>query len=104
MGEGSGTTAAAVAAGAKMTGIKCCRSSGGESRCYKSSGGRSRTRVGAAGRGRRRLSHSGPEAVSSTLLHHGWVGEGEGMERMGGGEVSEVIWNEKGVGGVKVDG
>ena len=41
------------------------------------------------------MPHSGPEAVSSALLHHGWVGEGEEMEKMGGGEVSEVIWNEK---------
>ena len=51
----------------------------------------SRARVGAAGRGRRRLPHSGLEAVSSARLHHGWAGEGEEMERMGGGEVSEMI-------------
>ena len=30
----------------------------------------------------------------SACLHHGWVGEGEEMERMGEGEVSKVIWNE----------
>ena len=34
--------------------------------------------------GRRRLLHSGPEAMSSACLHHGWVGEGEEMESMGG--------------------
>ena len=36
--------------------------------------------------------------MSSTRLHHGWVGEGEEMERRGGGQVSEVIWNEGGGG------
>ena len=60
-----------------------------------SSGCRSRARVGATGMGRRRLPQSGLEAVSSARLQNGWVGEGEEMERMGGGEVSEVIWNEK---------
>ena len=38
--------------------------------------------------------HYGLEAVSFVRLHHGWVGEGEEMERMGGGEFSKVIWNE----------
>ena len=66
------------------------RSSGG-SGSWRYSGGGSRARVGSAGRGRRRLPHSGPEAVSSAHLHHGWTGEGEEMERMGGGEVSEMI-------------
>ena len=56
--------------------------------------GSSGCRNGAVGRGRRRLSHSGPKDVSFMCLHHGWVGEGEEMERMGGGKVSEVIWNE----------
>ena len=42
----------------------------------------------------RRLSHFGLEVVSSACLHHGWVGEGEEMERIGGEEVSKVIWNE----------
>ena len=58
--------------------------------------------VGASDRGRRRLPHSRPEAVSSARLHHGWVGKGEEMERMGGREVLEMIWNEmqrKGGGG-----
>ena len=41
-------------------------------------------RVGATGRGRRIFPHSGPKVVSSTRLHHSWVGEGEEMERMGG--------------------
>ena len=50
----------------------------------RSSGGGSRAWVGAAGRRRRRLPHSGPEAVSSARLQHGWVGEGEEMERMEG--------------------
>ena len=63
--------------------------------------------VGASGRGRRRVPHYGPEAVSFTRLHHGCVGEGGEKERMGGREVSEMIWNEKqrkgrgGGGGVK---
>ena len=34
--------------------------------------------------GRRRLPHSGPEVVSSARLHHGWVREGEEMERLRG--------------------
>ena len=70
-----------------------CRSrhGNGSSGC-RSSGDRARVRD--AGKGRRRLPHSGLEAMSSERLHHGWVGEGEEMERMGGGEVSEVIWNE----------
>ena len=51
-------------------------------------------RNGAVGRGMRRLSHTGPKALSFTRLHHGWVGKGEEVERMGGGEVSKVIWNE----------
>ena len=37
--------------------------------------------------------------MSSARLHHAWVGEGEEMERRGGGEISEVIWNEMGRGG-----
>ena len=37
--------------------------------------------------------------MSSALLHHGWIGEGEEMERMGGRDVSEVIWNDKERGG-----
>ena len=41
------------------------------------SGRGSRVKVGATGRGRRRPPHSGPEAVSSARLHHGWAGEGE---------------------------
>ena len=43
-------------------------------------------------------------AVTSAHLHHGWVGEGEEMERIGGRKVSEMNWNEKekkGGGGVK---
>ena len=40
---------------------------------------------------RRRLPHSWPEAVSSVRLHHGWVGDGEEMEKMGGREVSEIM-------------
>ena len=73
---------------------------GGNSGCRSSDGG-SRARVGAACKGRRRFPHSGSEVVSSARLHHGWVGVGEEMERRGGGEVSEVIWNEneKGRGG-----
>ena len=53
-------------------------------------------------RGRRILPHFGPKAVSYAHFHHGWVGEGEKMERMGGGgggvgggEVSEVIWHDE---------
>ena len=41
--------------------------------------------------GRRRRPHSGPETVSSVRLHHGWAGEGEDMERLGGREVSKMI-------------
>ena len=59
-----------------------CRSSSG---C---SGGGRRARVRASGKGRRRLPHSGPNVVPSARLHHGWVGEGEEMERMGGRKVS----------------
>ena len=59
----------------------------------------SRARVGVTGRERRQLLHSRLEVVSSARLHHGCVGEGEEMERRGGGEVSEVIWNERGGGG-----
>ena len=70
-------------------GSGCCKSGSG------SSGGGRRARVGAAGRGRRRLPHSRLEAVSSALNHHGWVGEGEDIERMGGRKVSEMNWNEK---------
>ena len=76
--------------------------SGGNGGCSKgcrSIGGWSRARVGAVGRGRRILSHSGSESMSSACLHHGWVGEGEEMERRGGGEISKVIWNERGGGG-----
>ena len=47
------------------------------------SDGGSKAMVRATGRGRRRLLHYGKEVVSSTRLHHGWVGEGEEMERMG---------------------
>ena len=65
----------------------------------KSSGGWSRAVVGAVDRGRRRLPHSGSKVVSFACLHHGWVGEGEEMERRGGREISEVIWNETGGGG-----
>ena len=50
-----------------------------------SNGGGRRAKVGTTGRGRIRLPHSGPEAMSSTRLYHGWAGEGEEMERMGGG-------------------
>ena len=57
--------------------------SGGRSRHGgdDSSGDGRRARVGPAGRGRRRLPHSGPEAVSSARLHHGWAGEGEDGRR-----------------------
>ena len=65
-----------------------CGSGGGRSRHGGSGSG---ARVGAAGRGRRRLPHFRPEAVSSACLHHGCAGEGEEMEMMGGGEVSELI-------------
>ena len=64
--------------------------SGGSGGC-RSRGGGSRAWVGAAGRGRRRPPHSGLKVVSFALLHHGWAGEGEEMERMGGREVSEMI-------------
>ena len=37
--------------------------------------------------------------MSLASLHQGWVGEGEEMERREGGEISEVIWNERGGGG-----
>ena len=70
------------------------RKNDGGSISSKSNDVRSRARVGAAGRGRRRLSHSGWNVVSSVRLHHGWVGEVEEMERMAGGEVLEVVWNE----------
>ena len=36
-----------------------------------------------------------PEVVTSTHLHHGWVREGEEMERIGGRKVSKMNWNEK---------
>ena len=52
-------------------------------------------KVGVASRGRRRLPHLGPDAVSSSRLDHGWVDEGEEMERIGGRNVSEMNWNEK---------
>ena len=72
-----------------------CGGSGG----YNSDSGR-RAKVGAADRGRRRLHHSRPKAVSSASLHHGWAGEGEEMEKMGGGGFSEMIQNEGGGGGL----
>ena len=80
-------------------GNRGCRSSDGDNKGCSSSGDGSRAKVGAAGIGRRRLSHSGSEAMYSARLHHGWVEEGEEMERRGGGEISEVIWNERGGGG-----
>ena len=49
-----------------------------------SSGGGRMARVGAAGKGRKRLPHPGLEVVSSARLDHGWVREGEEMERKKG--------------------
>ena len=65
------------------SGSKSRSKHGGNSSGCKSRGDGSKARVGAASKGRRRLPHSGLEAVSSTHLHHGWVGEGAEMERRG---------------------
>ena len=59
--------------------------------CRSKHDGGNGARVGAAGRGRRRLPHSGLKAVFSARLHHGWAGEGEEIEKMGGGGVLEMI-------------
>ena len=61
--------------------------SNGSSGC-NSSGGGTRARARAIDKGRRRLSYSRLKVVSSVHLHHGWVVEGEDIERMEGGEVS----------------
>ena len=66
------------------------RHNGNESGGYSSSDGR-RARVRAVGKGRRRLPYFRLEAMSSARLHHGWAGEGEEMERMGGGGFSKMI-------------
>ena len=78
-----------------MAAVSSRSSGGGGSRGYWSGGDDRIARVGAADKGRRRLPHLGLEAVSSTRPDHGWVREGEEMERMGGRKVSEMNWNEK---------
>ena len=57
---------------------------GGNRGCWSDGGSIIMAKVGAAGRGRRRLPHPGPEAMSSVRHDHGWVGEGEEMERKKG--------------------
>ena len=74
-------------------GVLSGSSGGSRSRHDGNNGGRSsddimRDRLGASSRGRRRLPHSWPEVMPSVRLHHGRVGEGEEMERMGGIKVS----------------
>ena len=83
-GRGSGSRSRTYDRDALSGGSGGCRSKhSGDNRGCKSNDSGSRARVGAAGRGRRRLPHSGPDVVSSACLHHGWVGEGEEMERRG---------------------
>ena len=54
---------------------------GGIRSCWNSNGGEDRAWIGAVGKGRGGAVHPRLESVSSAGLHHGWVREGEEVER-----------------------
>ena len=88
---GRGSSSRGIAYGRNVLSGGRSRHGGGSSGGCRCGGDGNRARVGGVGRGKRRLPHFGLEAMSSARLHHGWAGEGEEIERMGGGEVLEMI-------------